>query len=94
MISGKGPKGGVALASSADDITLLDVVKAIDGLSFFHDCLLGLGDCEDGRPCPLHQEWGELREKIKVIFEETSLAEMAEKVKNNGFRLAIDNNDI
>lgn len=90
LVSVKGPKGGVALARPATAINLLEIIEAIDGLGFFKQCVLGLDECDDEQPCPLHDEWGEMRGRIRSILEETSLAEMAQKVKLNGFRIAMN----
>jgi Rrf2 family protein len=73
----KGRRGGVSLARSADDITLLDVVGAIDGLNLSCACVLGPTNCSDDAPCPLHKYWTDIRERIVKMLTEQSLAEVA-----------------
>ena len=87
MISFKGPNGGLALARAADSIKIIEIIEAIDGSKLFQECLLGLNKCDDHNPCPLHNHWAEIREQIRVLFAETSLASLADKVNKGGFRL-------
>jgi len=75
----KGRGGGFKLARSADDIKLLEVVQAIDGPQFGQGCLLGLPECSDNSPCPLHYQWSELKESILRMLEETSIQHVLEE---------------
>ena len=42
ILSKRGATGGIMLALPADEISLLDVIAAIDGLDLFQSCILGL----------------------------------------------------
>lgn len=64
----RGPKGGVNLKKDPQDIKLIDIVAAIDGLSVFESCILGFRECSDKNPCVIHQKWAEERQKIYDIF--------------------------
>lgn len=88
MISYRGPKGGVALAKPAQDITLFDIVSAIDGPYIFSECILGLPNCGESTPCPMHSEWNEPRERIKKMFQGMTLADLAKRINENNLRLA------
>lgn len=83
----KGPKGGVRLALPPEDIRFLDVVVAIDGEGLLRECVLGLPGCGVKEPCPLHEEWSKNKEGIRLMFENTSLAYLAEEGKNKNLRL-------
>ncbi len=87
MTSFRGPNGGVAFARDPDNITLMDIIRAIDGPGLFEKCVLGLSDCGDEHPCPLHERWAEIREELRQMFESNSLARMATKIQQNGFRI-------
>lgn len=73
LLSLKGPQGGVRLARPAEEIDLLDVVEAIDGLGFSRKCVIGLPRCSDDAPCPLHSFWGPIREEIGAMFSSKSI---------------------
>lgn len=76
LTSKRGPGGGVALTRPADQITVFDIVVAIDGDDLFNECVLGLPGCGNAEPCPLHEHWTDERERIETRFRETTLAEV------------------
>lgn len=73
LVSRRGPGGGVALARKPEAILLSEIVLAIDGPGAFTECVLGLPGCGHLAPCPLHGEWASTRERIRRVFEETTL---------------------
>ena len=74
--SQRGPKGGVALTRSPDEVKLYDIVVAIDGDDLFSECVLGLPNCGNAKPCPLHNEWAEERDRVENMFQNATLAEL------------------
>lgn len=88
LTSYRGPNGGVALARPASQITLKEVVLAIDGADIFTECVLGLPGCGERKPCPLHEQWAPARDRIHRMFDEVSLAEIAKRMDAQDFRLA------
>ena len=89
MISYRGPNGGVALAKPAGEITLMDMIAAIEPDHTFEDCIMGLKGCGDELPCPLHDQWATVRDQIKAMFENTNLADLGKKIKEDGLRISI-----
>lgn len=76
LISSKGPNGGIALASPANEVTLLQVVEAIDGLDVTTQCVIGLPTCLDANPCPLHIDWRKNRMQILQMLARKTLAQL------------------
>ena len=77
LASAKGRGGGFALAMRPGNITLYDIVEAIDGVSILTRCAVGMAGCDDDQPCPHHDEWAAVREHIRRFLEETTLEQMA-----------------
>ena len=75
----KGRGGGFRLARSPDAIKLLEVIEAIDGPEFGQGCLLGLPECQDEAPCPLHYQWSEIKGTILHMLEQTSIRHVLEE---------------
>ena len=61
--------------SKIQKITLADVVTAIDGNDLFTGCGLGLRACNEKKPCPIHDEFKAIREKLKTMLESADLEE-------------------
>ena len=85
----RGPAGGLALARPANQISLKEVVLAVDGAGIFNECVLGLPGCGDRKPCPLHDQWAPARERVHRMFADATLADTAERVRAGEFRLAL-----
>lgn len=81
LVSQKGPTGGFALAKSAKEITLFDIIEAIDGAGFATNCVLGFPECSGKNPCAVHEKWGEVREDIRAMLVNKSVAQMAREMK-------------
>lgn len=78
--STKGPNGGFYLDSDHLKYSLADIVKAIDGDKLFTGCGLGLENCSEKKPCPLHYEFKTIREKIKLTLQTAKVGEFKEKL--------------
>ncbi|HIE28584.1 TPA: Rrf2 family transcriptional regulator [Candidatus Poribacteria bacterium] len=73
----RGPGGGWALNLKAAQISLLKVVKCIDGLCYLERCIFGIGTCSCEDPCPMHEKWRPIKEQIMWLLQTETLAELA-----------------
>ena len=73
-----GPGGGYALARGADQIVLLDIVHLFEGPYFGRDCVFGLPRCSDEEPCPLHEGWKQVLQRILGLLGQHTVASLAE----------------
>ncbi len=75
--SQRGADGGYALARPADEITLADVIRVIDGpLANVHD--LSLSDLSYAGPAKrLREVWMAVRASLRGVLETTTLADLA-----------------
>lgn len=77
----RGPGGGFTLVGSPDAILVKDIVEAIDGLeSIRRRCVLGLDECRDDTPCPMHDSWKGFRETFLGGVGGLTLQHMAENM--------------
>lgn len=74
--SKRGSKGGIWLARAPEQITLLEIMNAVDGADYLDGCLLGCEVCSDERACPTHAFWKPLRAKIRTQLASLTLAEI------------------
>lgn len=79
--SSKGPTGGFSLRLPPEDVSLLNIVEALDGLQEYQRCASGLAECNDDMPCGMHESWKALRSRIIDYLEGTSVADVAEALE-------------
>ena len=72
----RGYRGGIALARPAGEISLLQVVEAIEGPDWIAPCLLGLDDCAAHRLCPAHVVWQRISKQLKAVLGRTKVADV------------------
>lgn len=80
----KGVRGGYELARPATEITLENIIEATDGGDLTERCVLGLPECSEENPCPLHESWKEVRAKLTEMLESNTLADLAEVARRRG----------
>lgn len=81
--SAKGPNGGFYLDDNALHHSLADIVKAIDGEKLFYGCALGLRQCSESHPCPLHNEFKQVRNKLTKMLESATVSTFVHALENN-----------
>lgn len=79
--SQKGVNGGFYIDRSQSKKTLIEIVSAIDGNVLFTGCGLGLKECSEKEPCPLHDKFKGIRAGIKNMLEDATIEVMAGKLK-------------
>ncbi len=72
----RGPGGGYSLTRPPSEITLLEVIRAVEGEDTFDHCVLGFTECGSAKPCPLHEVWIESREMLINHLSSTTLDQM------------------
>lgn len=87
LSSTKGPNGGFGLGKPAEEITLYDIVKTIDGEDFFHNCLISLEPCSthhaSGKPCAVHNQFSAVRAELMEFYSQTSIAKIIADMKGH-----------
>jgi len=72
----RGARGGVSLARAPEEISLLEVVEAIDGPIYLNECVADKGSsCIFGEDCPVQPVWCEAQAKLVETLKSTSFAQ-------------------
>jgi Rrf2 family protein len=79
--SSKGPTGGFALRMDPNEVTLLTIVEALDGLAPYQQCASGLSECTDDMPCSMHDSWIQLRQRIMDYLGRNTIADLAKALE-------------
>lgn len=67
----RGARGGVRLARMPEEITLLDVIEAIDGEITLNRCVLNERACPITKTCAIREVWCDAREEMVVRLRAT-----------------------
>ncbi|HWS60618.1 MAG TPA: Rrf2 family transcriptional regulator [Flavobacterium sp.] len=79
----KGVGGGFEIPKDTmSQIKLAHIVTALDGDSVFTGCGLGLSHCSEEHPCPAHDKFKSIRNKLAFMLENTNLEELALGIKS------------
>ena len=81
--SSKGPNGGFYLDHKTSQCTLADIVRMVDGDKLFTGCGLGLKQCSETHPCPIHHEFKTLRKNMQLMLENAKLSEFTRQLENS-----------
>jgi len=73
--SQRGVGGGISLVKTPDNLTILEVVNAVDPIRRIKECPLGLAS-HGVRLCPLHKRLDNAYASVEQAFGSTTLAEV------------------
>ncbi len=76
----RGARGGVSLAKDPKEISLLEVIEAIDGPIMLNECVLSVAACQFGETCEIRPVWCEAQ------------AELVERLRNASFDQFVNGN--
>jgi len=75
--SGTGCKGGFELARQAREVSLADIVQAMQGRLELSKCVFDADACSRRDHCPMSGQWGKLQEGMVSFLSGTSLHDIA-----------------
>ncbi len=87
VVTKRGYSGGISLARSVEDISLLQIVEAVEGKEWIAECLLGMEGCDALTICPTHDFWARIRREITEELRKTTLASVLAVKRSNGDRV-------
>lgn len=72
----RGARGGVTLAREPRDITLLEVIEAIDGPIQLNECVGNNGTCAFDDNCPIKPVWCDAQDELVKRLKGTNFADL------------------
>ena len=76
-VSQRGARGGFALARPAGQITMRDVIEAVDGPISVNLCTLDPEDCQRSGDCEVHKAWLRAQEQLMDVLGGVTLQSLA-----------------
>lgn len=87
--SAKGPSGGFYFTDENGLKNVCEIIELIDGEGIFMKCFMGLPQCGDAKPCPVHHIVAPFKKQILEQFLHKNTSELAKEVKENGLFLSL-----
>lgn len=74
----RGPGGGYRLAKAASDISIAQIIRAVDEKVDVTNCN-GEGDCQGGERCLTHELWTDLSDRLYAFLDGITLAQFVDR---------------
>ncbi|MFS4456044.1 RrF2 family transcriptional regulator [Maribacter sp. 2304DJ31-5] len=78
----KGPKGGFYISKKNKLQPVSRIIDIIDGKKRLESCLLSLEDCDQEKPCPLHQLFVPARSKLINGLENKTIEDLSHELRD------------
>ncbi|MBX7202346.1 MAG: Rrf2 family transcriptional regulator [Bacteroidia bacterium] len=88
VLSIKGPNGGFYISAGQKSQPIIHIIEAIDGKEVFKQCGLGLTQCSESHPCPIHNDFKPVRDAFKKMCVEKKVIDLYNNV-NEGLAYLI-----
>jgi Rrf2 family transcriptional regulator, iron-sulfur cluster assembly transcription factor len=76
-VSQRGARGGFALARPAAEITMRDVIEAVDGPVSLNQCVLWPEDCPRSHDCEAHKAWARAQTQMMDVLGTVTMQSLA-----------------
>lgn len=82
VVSARGPGGGYQLRGSAGDISIAQIINAVDDELDATQCG-GYGNCKNSGACNTHELWVKVNDHLAQFFESIKLSDLVEQFNRN-----------
>ena len=87
LVSHRGVKGGYGLARDPREISMAEIIAALEGPIAITECIDDVGDCAHERLCPVRSNWHRINEALLQALSGITLAEMVHPLAPSSQRL-------
>jgi Rrf2 family protein len=78
----RGPNGGFFLTEKSKKLPVRTILKAMGDEEVLEKCVLGLKQCSELQPCPMHEQYKSIRKQLKDLFVAKSIQQFASEIKD------------
>tara|TARA_Y100001936_G_scaffold172034_1_gene168382 strand:- start:4300 stop:4716 length:417 start_codon:yes stop_codon:yes gene_type:complete len=77
----RGNQGGFCLRKNGKKINLLQIIIITEGTRIQEECVLGFKECNNDKPCLMHEHWSPILQEITRLLREKTLEDLADELK-------------
>jgi Rrf2 family protein len=78
----RGPNGGFYLTEQAKNLPVRSILEATGEENVLTKCVLGLYQCSETKPCPMHHDYKTIRQQMIRLFDTKTIRQLAEETQN------------
>jgi Rrf2 family protein len=78
----KGRGGGFYFTDDQAELTLYEIILVMEDDSLFTECGIGLRNCSEENPCPLHDQYRRIRDQLLILTKSETISSMAMKIRD------------
>ena len=76
--SSRGPNGGFYITDTAKKFSVRKILEVIEEDRVITKCVLGLKECSQTKPCPMHVQYSPIKKQLLNMFENRTIQELAD----------------
>lgn len=77
----RGPNGGFFITEEAKKLPVRAILEAMEEEEILEKCVLGLKECSEATPCPMHPQYKLIKQNLKKLFEGKTIQNLADTIK-------------
>ena len=77
-----GPNGGFYMTEKAKKMPVRSILDAIGEVEILEKCILGLNQCSEAKPCPMHAQYKSIKQQLIKLFETKTIEQLAVDIKD------------
>lgn len=85
-----GPNGGFYMSKKSKQLPLIELLKILNEDAVLSNCILGLSECSEENPCPLHEMYRRIKPDIIKMFTQKSLGDLVNDFPDGQIHLKVN----
>jgi Rrf2 family iron-sulfur cluster assembly transcriptional regulator len=77
-----GPHGGFYMTEKAKNLPVRAILQAMGEDGLLDRCILGLAECSEKRPCPMHSKYKIIKTQLIGLFETETINQLASDIQS------------
>lgn len=77
----RGPNGGFYITDKQLQLPIRAILHAMDEDKRLVRCVIGLQECSETRPCPLHSKYKSIKAQLISMFEDKTISQLVEEME-------------
>jgi len=78
----RGPNGGFYLTAKAKKLPVRSILKAMGEDEILEKCVMGLKQCSEIQPCPMHAQYKVIKQQLIKLFMTKTIQQLAAEIKD------------